>query len=190
MKSVKIAAVIAILLMSSGGAFAQRRAATDYFLRPQAGIWFGPVTPVYTTRDDVDTNLGGGLYFRYNTPYQPLKLGFDASYQRFKSDGVNELTLWPVYGSMIYRIPIKFPLAFQVKAGAGGANVTIGPDNEQQWDPMGMVGFETSFPAGRYINIGLRIDYLFIYESYLPGATHNGHIVNTGITLYFNLGGK
>jgi hypothetical protein len=55
---------------------------------------------------------------------------------------------------------------------------------------MGMLGFETSFPAGRYINIGLRIDYLFIYESYLPGATRNGHIINSGITLYFNLGGK
>jgi hypothetical protein len=189
MKSIKTAALIAILLAVSIDAFAQRRA-TDYFMRPQAGVWFGPVTPVYTTHDDVNTNLGGGAYFRYNTPYQPLKLGLDASYQRFKSDGVNELTLWPVYGSMIYRLPIKFALAFQLKAGAGGANVKIKPDNEKQWDPMGMLGFETSFPAGRYINIGLRIDYLFIYESYLPGATRNGHIINSGITLYFNLGGK
>jgi hypothetical protein len=83
-------------------------------------VWFVPVTPVYTTHDDVNNNLGGGAYFRYNTPYQPLKLGLDASYQRFKSDGVNELTLWPVYGSMIYRLPIKFALAFPLKAGAGG----------------------------------------------------------------------
>ena len=44
--------------------------------------------------------------------------------------------------------------------------------------------------GGQIVNIGLRIDYLFIYESYLKGATRNGHVINTGLTLYFNMGGK
>jgi len=51
-----------------------------------------------------------------------------------------------------------------------------------------MLGFELSFPAGKWINIGLRIDYLFIYEEYQKGARKNGHIINTGLTLYLNIG--
>lgn len=190
MKLVKFILPVVFVFFAVTGLYAERRDAGDYFLKPQAGLWFGPITPVFTTGQEVDTNLGGGVYFRYNTPFKPLKIGLDTSYQHFNSRGVNELTLWPVYGSFIYRIPIKFALTFQLKAGAGGCSVRIKPDNEQQWDPMGMIGVEGSFPAGKIVNIGLRIDYLFIYESYLKGATRNGHVINTGLTLYFNMGGK
>lgn len=190
MKLVKLSVMIIICALAWTGAYAQRRGTSDYFLRPQVGLWFGPVTPIASTREDVETNLGGGIFFRAPTPFKPLKLGLDGSYQHFGSRGVNELTLWPVYGSLVYRIPLRFALIFQLKAGAGGSYVEIEPDGVHQWDPVGMLGFETSFPAGKYINIGLRIDYLCIYESYTTGSRRNGHVVNTGITLYFNVGRK
>ncbi len=167
--------------------FAQRKKA-DYFLKPQAGIWFGPVTPVFSTADDVDTALWAGGFVRFNVMSLPLKVGFDSSYEHFKSEGVKELTVIPVYGNLLWRLPFDMPIAFQLKAGAGSAKVTIKPENQSQWDPLGMLGFELSFPAGKWINIGLRIDYLFIYEEHIEGARKNGHIINTGLTLYLNIG--
>ncbi|MFH0976444.1 MAG: hypothetical protein V1874_11750 [Spirochaetota bacterium] len=164
----------------------------DYFNKPQVGIWFGVLTPLYTTYDQLHTSLGGGGFLRLFTPVDNLKIGLDSSYQYYtskKTDGVNTLTLVPVYGNLLYRIPLpaKIPLIFQLKAGAGGSWVKIRPDRESQWDPMGMVGFEGSFAAGRTINIGFRIDYLLIYEKYIEGAKRNGHVLNSGITLYFNI---
>ncbi|HDP79817.1 MAG TPA: hypothetical protein ENN21_03125, partial [Spirochaetes bacterium] len=100
--AVRCLAAAAALLIAAPS-FAARKGASDYFLQPQVGLWFGPVTPVHTTNEDVDTNLGGGMFFRYNTPYRPLKLGMDGSYQWYSSRGVNSLTLWPVYGSVLYR---------------------------------------------------------------------------------------
>jgi hypothetical protein len=164
----------------------------DYFNRPQVGIWFGVLTPVYTTYDQVSTSLGGGGFFRFNTPLDNLKIGLDSSYQFYDAKpkgGVNTLTLVPVYGNFVYRIPLpaKIPLIFQLKAGGGGCWVKIRPDRVSQWDPMAMAGFEGSFAAGRTINIGFRVDYLLIYEQYIKGAKRNGHVVNTGLTLYFNI---
>ncbi len=161
---------------------------SDPFEKPQLGLWFGPVTPVYTTDDDLDTYLGGGLFFRTNSFIRGIKIGLDSSYQFFRSQGVNELTMIPVYGSFIYRLPITLPLAFQLKMGGGSARLYFRPDEVTVWEPLFMVGFETSFPAGRIFNIGLRIDYLLIYEKHIEGATRNGHIVNAGLTVFFNLG--
>ena len=160
---------------------------SDYFLRPQVGGWFGPVTPILDTAHLVDTALSGGIFFRYNTMFSPFKLGVDSSYQNYKSKGVNQLTLVPIYGSLLYLLPIDLPLRFQLKAGAGGCYVYILPDKYGQWDPVFMFGFEVSFPAGRIVNIGLRIDYLLIYEGYIKGSRNNGHVINAGIMLYFNI---
>jgi len=178
---------ILLVFIIAGNGYAQRKRG-DYFLKPQIGIWFGPVTPVFSTAEDVDTDLWGGGFMRFNISSLPLKIGFDSSYEHFKSEGIKELTVIPVYGSLLWRLPIDMPIVFQLKAGAGSAKVMIKPENMEQWDPMGMLGFELSFPAGKWINIGLRIDYLFIYEEYQKGARKNGHIVNTGLTLYLNIG--
>jgi hypothetical protein len=164
----------------------------DYFTRPQAGIWFGVIQPVYTTYDLVGTAVGGGAFFRYNTPLDKLKIGLETSYQDYPSKGlkgVNMLTLWPIYGNLLYRIPVplRVPFTFQLKAGAGGSWVKIRPDRVSQWDPLGMLGVEFSFAAGRRINIGLRLDYLLLYEQHIKGAKNNGHVINAGINMYFNI---
>jgi hypothetical protein len=164
----------------------------DYFNKPQVGIWFGVLTPIYTTKSQVSTSLGGGAFFRYDSPFNNLKIGLDSSYQYYApkpDEGVNTLTLVPVYGDFVYRIPLpmKIPFIFQLKAGAGGCWVKIRPDGVNQWDPMGMAGVEGSFAAGRLINIGFRVDYLLIYEQHIKGAKRNGHVLNTGLTIYFNI---
>lgn len=189
MKSIRIILTFIILLLCVSGSSAREKKGVDYFLKPQVGFWFGTITPVYTTRKDVDTNLGGGLFFRYNTPLDDVKFGIDTSYQYFESESVNTLTLWPIYGNLLFRLPSfkKLPMAFQFKLGLGTTYVKIRPDRVDQWDPLGMIGFEASFPAGKVLNIGLRIDYLLIYERYIDGTSRNGHVVNAGITLYFNI---
>lgn len=163
------------------------RSRKDYFLNPQVGLWFGPITPVYTTAEVLEPYLGAGGFFRYNTPLRSLKIGVDSSYQSYESQGVNKMRMIPVYGNLIYLLPFDLPVKLQVKAGLGGANVYIEPEEFSQWDPLGMTGIELSFPAGRFVNIGLRIDYLLVYEGYAEGARKNGHIINAGISVYFNL---
>ncbi len=175
-----------IIFSASDECFAVRDQA-EYFAKPQVGGWFGPVTPVGPTADLVKTALAGGIFFRYTTPFELFKLGLDSSYQHYESNGVNDLTLVPVYGNVLFLLPVNLPLRFQLKAGAGGCWLKVMPESRNQWDIMFMAGFELSFPAGRIVNIGLRIDYIFLYESYLPGARSNGHIVNAGIMLYFNI---
>ncbi len=154
----------------------------DYFLRPQVGFWFGPATPVYETWGLLDPYLGAGAFFRYNLPYEYLKVGFDVSYQQHGSKGVNELKMIPYYGTFLYRLPLSFPLMFQLKAGAGACHLEVKPDNISQNDPLFVFGGEMSFPAGRTVIIGLSIDYLLVYDKYMEGATQNGHMVNAGIT--------
>ncbi len=160
----------------------------NYFSRPQVGVWYGPITPVYETSDVVDTGLGGGAFFRYNLPFQNWKLGLEASYQPYKSDKtLNELDLVPVYGNLLYLLPLRLPLRFQLKAGAGGCRVHMEPDNVTQWDPLFTTGLEISFPAGKLLNVALRLDYLLVYEKHIEGAERNGHFFNAGISMYLNL---
>jgi len=176
---------VVLLVIASDATSAPSR--KKYFTRPQVGLWYGPVTPVQETAEHVDANLGGGAFMRYNLPYEPLKLGFDSSYQRYESRGVDSLRLLPNYFNLLYLLPFDFPVRFQIKAGAGWCNVHLEPDNVSQWDPMFMTGMEISFPAGQTFNIALRIDYLCIYEKHLEGAETNGYVINTGISLYLNL---
>ena len=159
----------------------------DYFSRPQIGGWGGIISPAGEIANRVDTAIGGGIFARLTFPYQYLKFGIDVSYQKFKQKGVNELQFVPVFGNLLFQIPIEFPVRFQFKAGGGMGYIHVKPDNVGQWDPIFMGGFEVSFPAGRMVNIGLRIDYIYIYEGYIKGSKAGGHVINAGIQLYFNI---
>lgn len=186
MKKVIFAFILLLSFLFTTDVFASKKT-SDYFFRPQAGVWFGIATPLFEVADQVDTDLAGGGYFRYNTPFQSLKLGFDLSYQNHSSDSLSELTLIPAYGSLIYWLPINFPINFQLKAGAGLCYVSILPDDKNQRDPMFTFGGEMSFPAGNRFNIGLRLDYILVYEKHIDGAQYNGHFFNAGLTLYLNI---
>lgn len=185
-KSIISACTLAIMFFLVTDAFSVN-SRKQYFLKPQLGLWFGPLTPILDTGDHVDTDLGGGAFFRYNLPYDPLKIGFDTSYQKYDSKGTTSLRLIPAYMDLVYLLPFDLPVKIQLKAGGGFCHVYMEPDKVAQWDPMFMAGTEVSFPAGKLANIALRIDYLCIYEKYLPDATENGYVINAGISLYFNL---
>lgn len=156
----------------------------------QAGAWFGPITPIMSTGDVLNTSLGGGAFMRYTLPWlnNNLRVGLDASFQRYTSDSVNKLIYMPVYTSIMYRLPLSFPVKFQFNAGLGGSYLSIEPDRKSQFDPVFVFGSELSFPAGNRVNIGLRVEYQMIFEQYISGAKYNGHVITTGLTLYFNIG--
>jgi len=173
-----------LMLPTKASAQFQRK---DYFFKPQVGLWFGPTTPIFDTADLVDNNLGIGTFIRYNTPFHPLKIGVETAYEYFSSRGVNKLYFVPVYGNFLYLLPLNLPIKIQAKGGLGGAWMKIIPDDESRWNPIVNTGVEFSFPAGRTFNIGLRIDYFYIYEGYLKNSIMNGHIINSGIQVFINI---
>jgi hypothetical protein len=158
----------------------------DPWMRPQVGVWFGPVTPLFNLWDDLNTFLGGGAYVRLPL-FDRGMLGFDTSYEYLPSNSLDRLQLIPMYGNFIFRLPINSPIIFQVKAGAGASWVSAQPMDRSQYDPLFMAGFELAFPAGNFANIGMRFDYLYLYESYHKGAKRDGQVLLSGLTLYFNL---
>lgn len=159
----------------------------DYFIRPQVGVWFGPTTPLFSLRESIDNSMGAGFFGRLNTPFKPVKVGIEGSYQKHESFGTNALTLVPVRGDVFYRLPLDTPLNFQLKAGAGSTWLYLEPDKISRWDPTLHAGGEVSFPAGKIANVGLRIDYMYLIESHLEGSNLNGNFLNIGLTVYFNL---
>lgn len=185
-KNIIYFSIVFLLLFISTELFAAN-VRKRYFNRPQIGAWFGPITPMFKTGDNLETNLGGGGFFRYNLPIDSLKVGLESSYQKFDSKGVDELRLIPAYMNLVYLLPFNFPVRAQVKGGAGFCHVEMKPDKISQWDPMFSTGVEISFPAGKMANIALRIDYMLIFERHIEGAKNNGHVINAGVSLYLNL---
>lgn len=184
-------------VISTGGALTAQVEGEGWRFKPQIGIWFGPVTPMPTTRisEVITTSLGGGLFFRMNIPSNTWRIEVGTSYSYYTSRSVARLHSIPVYGAISYLIPINLPLAFQVKAGAGSNFLRSIPEGGYNWLPLGYLGFETSFPAGRLINIGVRADYFFVYERHLspPSSagsayeTYNAQFFNFGLMVNFNL---
>lgn len=187
--------LVLIGLFSTGAAFAQVEGEAWRF-KPQLGIWFGPTTPVPGSRmaDVLITSLGGGLFLRGNIPTNTLRLEVGASYNYYTSRSVARLHSIPVYGAFVYTLPINLPLSFHVKLGAGSNFLRNVPEGARNWLPLGYAGFETSFPAGRLINIGVRADYYFVYEKWLSGPSndpnftvYNAHFMSFGLMVNFNL---
>lgn len=183
------------LTLTSKSVFAQVET-EQWRFKPQIGIWFGPVTPVPGTKisDVLTTSLGGGMFFRGNLPSNTLRTEIGFSYSYYTSRTVARLHSIPVYGALVYTLPINLPLSFHVKAGAGGNFLRNYPEGAKNWLPAGYLGFETSFPAGRLINIGVRADYFLVYEQHLsPPANnpnyqlYNAHFLNFGLMVNFNL---
>ncbi|HRP69810.1 MAG TPA: hypothetical protein PLY93_09800 [Turneriella sp.] len=164
--------------------------------KPQIGLWFGPVTPVPGTAiaDVLITSLGGGIFFRGNLPTNTLRTEIGVSYGYYTSRSTARLHSLPVYGALVYTLPINLPLSFFVKGGLGSNYLKNAIEGSQNWLPTGYLGFETSFPAGKLVNIGVRADYYYVYEKHLSAPAnnpnyevHNGHFLNFGLMVNFNL---
>ncbi len=85
MKKVYISFAVLIICLISADLFAYS-SRKKYFSRPQFGVWFGPITPVGSTYNYVDTGLGGGAFFRYNLPYQNFKVGLEVASEPYDSE--------------------------------------------------------------------------------------------------------
>lgn len=136
--------------------------------KSEVGVWLGASNPWPGTETQkyLDTTLGGGFFFRIPWPWI-FYLEMGAFYANYLSATERALTTIPVYVALGYKIPIDLPISFIIRAGGGEAFVVARPSNTSRWDPMMLVGLETSFVAGKKIRIGIRIDYNKIYESQL-----------------------
>jgi len=168
----------------------------SWSFQPQAGVWFGPVAAVPGTELSrvLSTYLGGGIFGRANLPTNLFHSEVGASYNVYGRVGQEKLQVSPVYGAIDFKLPIEFALNFYFKGGAGGSYVKNSPENHSNWLPTGFLGFETSFPAGKWVNIGLRADYYLLYEKHLKAPVDNpgmkiinGHFINIGLMLNVNI---
>lgn len=184
-----------LFLMFSMPAFAQFESET-WRLKPQIGLWFGPVTPFpgSAIAETLKTNLGGGMFFRMNLPSNTWRTELGFSYSNYGSDGPESLDSVPAYLAVAYTIPVDLPLKFQAKLGGGANWVQNHPELKHNTHPALFAGTEISFPAGKWVNIGLRTDYYFVYEKHIdPPAENpnmkiiNGHFLNFGLMVNFNL---
>lgn len=183
-KIIIISLALAIAFTSSVSAQSRK----SYFYMSQVGVWFGPITPLGDTDEHIDTNLGGGAFFRYQLPWNILKLGFDVSYQEYNSLGINSLQMVPMRLEALFYLPFKkLPVNLQVKVGAGAAYLHPMPRDIHTVDPLIVAGFEISFPAGRIVNIGARIEYMYLIEFFNDPNAKGGHFLNAGISIYFNI---
>jgi hypothetical protein len=127
--------------------------------KQEIGFWVSAANPLpgSDTQKILDTTLGGGFLYRIPWPGM-FYTEFGGSYGVYLSRTEQALATAPFYAALAYKIPIEFPIQFFLKAGGGSALVIHRPSNTETWTPMQMLGFESSFIAGKKIRIGLRID--------------------------------
>lgn len=166
----------------------------DFQLRPEAGVWFGPMTPFPGSAyaNILNPALGGGGFFRINIPSDNFLTEVGASYYKLTSFLTESLVEVPIYLSIVYKLPVDFALSFYFKGGGGAGYFQNAPEKNDGWLPLFYAGFETSFPAGKVANIGVRFDYYFIYESWMKPTTsgytiQDGHFITVSVMANFNL---
>ena len=140
------------------------------------------------------TSLGGGIFFRLNLPANEFQTEIGTSLSYYESDINERLLSVPNYAAISYLLPIDSPLLFQIKLGTGVNYLRNIPERNENTLPLVFSGIEMSFPAGKVVNIGIRVDYYFVIESFLKATKedpnfkiYNGHFINFGLMLHFNL---
>ena len=168
----------------------------EFKIKPQIGLWFGPVLPFPGSKlsERLLTSLGGGIFFRINLPSDNFKTEISTSLNYYTSDSTESLISVPNYAAVSYSLPIDSPLLFQLKLGMGVNYMRNSPEKNENSLPLFFSGFEMSFPAGKVVNIGIRVDYYFVIESFVKKPKenpdfqiYNGHFINLGLMLNFNL---
>lgn len=162
------------------------------------GFWFGPVAPIPGTKlaDELGTYLGGGGFARIDLPITGFKVESGISANDYRSDAISKLFTAPLYVAFVYKVPLQVQLELLFKLGGGAVYLSNYPEEHENIIPLGFVGVELSFAAGRRARVGIRMDYNLLYEQHLsipPGAPSNfqlinGHMLNIGLQLSFRVG--
>ena len=138
--------------------------------KSEFGLWLGASNPFpgTDTASALDTTLGLGLFarFQWNHPSWYTELGTGVSNYLSKTE--RGLTSIPLYAALNYKLPFDLPVSIFFKAGGGAAYVIARPSNTAKINPLGVIGTEASFVAGKKVRIGLRIDYHHIFETIQP----------------------
>ena len=144
----------------------QLQAQTENTTPMELGFYLGSANPFPGSQTSriLDSGLGLGFFGRVQGPYI-FSTEFGAGYANYLSKTERGLTIFPVYGCLVYKLPIELPVSFFVKGGGGASYVVARPANTAKWNPLGILGFEVSFVAGRKVRIGLRTDYHRIFET-------------------------
>lgn len=152
-----------LLFVLSTAIFSQSREAP----KTELGFWLGASNPFpgSDTARVLDTNLGLGLFgrFQWNSPQWYTEVGGSISNYQSKTEA--GLTTLPIFAAIDYRLQADLPVSLFFKGGGGMAYVVARPANLAKWNPMGYLGSEISFVAGKKVRIGLRLDYHHIFES-------------------------
>lgn len=116
--------------------------------------------------DIVDPNLGFGLFYRTQWPAALYsEAGF--LWALLGGDYTHRIRMIPFYAALGYRLPLESRLDMLMKAGLGSAYLKVEPHSLSGWDPFLLLGLELSILAARYLRIGVRLDYLYLYEKHL-----------------------
>ena len=138
-----------------------------YVRKPDIGFFFGSSNPFPNTKLEniLNPTLDFGLFTRF--PFYKLYTELNIKSNTYLSDGEAAVMAIPVFASLSYELPLGWPLDLFIKAGGGSAYTVTRPSNLARWNPIGFLGFETSFVTANTTRIGLRIDYNIIYETQL-----------------------
>jgi hypothetical protein len=139
---------------------------SDY-LRHEIGLWLGGSFPFPASEYDavLDSNVGGGMFYRVNWPWV-FYSEFGFSYTTYFSQTTQQLVAAPVYGALVYPIPLPFRLQVFAKLGGGATYLEVRPQNRNGWDPTIYGGLEMSLLASRRFRVGLRLDANYIIDSH------------------------
>lgn len=142
---------------------------SDEGIKPEIGFWLGASNPLYgtPTAKYLQTTLSAGGFFRFQWPFNLFLTEIGTSFSNYQSTTERGLTIIPAYMALVYKLPFELPMSILLKAGGGGAYVVARPANTFRYDPLGFLGTEFSFVAGKKVRIGLRIDYNHVFESHL-----------------------
>ena len=139
----------------------------EYLRKPDIGFFFGSSNPFPNTAIEklLEPTLDFGLFARF--PLYKLYGEVAIKSNTYLSESEAAAMIIPIFFNFAYELPINIPLDLFVKAGGGTSYVVTRPSNLARWNPMGFLGFETSFVTANTVRIGLRIDYNIISETHL-----------------------
>ena len=153
-----------IIEFFSSSLLAQQEVVTH---KEEIGLSLDVLAPFPGTSWDknLTANLGLGFYYKSNFSLLVPELGFFWSY--LPSNESQKLVLFPVYLALGFKLPIESRLDVIPKIGIGEAKLDVQPVNISGWSPLLFTGLELSILASRWFRIGVRMDYLYIYDSLL-----------------------
>ena len=138
------------------------------FLRNTTGFWLGSLTPIPGTSlsSRLNTNLGLGLMYRRQLlPTSYLELTFSWAY--LDSNEESTARIIPFTIAYAHQFVIRNRLSFFIKTGIGSTFLDISPLRRSGSLPTLFLGIELAVRATPTVNVGVRFDYLYLYESNL-----------------------